>query len=137
MKLGSIFKEARRKQELTVMEVCSKVGLSKSYYTKVENNKYDTPQYETAIRIATALAIDKTIIDRYYSIPEETANEIVVVDSNELIKSLEEDQGYVVTEKEKQILVDLLNTSMNLKKEGFKPEEMVKIMQILQQFISA
>lgn len=137
MTLGDLFKETRIKQKLAAKEIYERVGISKSYYTKVENNQYQTPAYEMALRIAEVLSIDKDTIDSYYDIGAKNERNLKLVSNSSFIKSIIEQNEYVLSKEEIEALGELVNVSVNLKKEGFKPEEMIKVMEILRQFISA
>jgi transcriptional regulator with XRE-family HTH domain len=52
--------DKRKAQNFTQEDVAEKSGISRSYYTRIENGEYRVPQ-KTACKIATALNFDWTL----------------------------------------------------------------------------
>lgn len=131
MTLGDVFKQARKKAGYTVLQLCIKADVSKSYYTKIENNKYFNMNYETALRIAIALGLDKEVIDRYYNIPSCLDGNVELVSNNGLIEQLQQQEHHVLNIEEKQLLILLMKTAVETKKKGLNADDMIEIMTIL------
>ncbi|MCP3031951.1 helix-turn-helix domain-containing protein [Halobacillus sp. A1] len=89
MNFGEEIKRLRKEKNLTLDKLAEKSELSKSYLSRLENNKRKTPNKETILKLARGLEVSSTVIFQLAGYKKKKVDVENILKLNEAFKNWE------------------------------------------------